>query len=150
MLIDFDGSASSVALLHLAKTRDEYDCDKKQRRVLYTSEVVAIDDSAAFGINIAEGSKRSMETTALARRLGFEVIEARLEFALLEDNCPVPTGDRINDEFRAKTKALFDSAADQSAKESLLKQLKRRLLIRIASDKGFNKVHYSTNYPISA
>jgi hypothetical protein len=149
VLIGFDGGPSSVSLLHLNHSGFEDASSGARRRLLFTPDVAVIDDGGVFGLSDKERADHVNKVTELARKFNFIVYATSLEYALLEDGkIPLknvgetqPNPDMTpTAQLTKRLEALFKGMTEQSAKESLLRQMKRRLLIRIAKESEYQKV----------
>ena len=152
VLICFDGSSSGLALLHLNSTSEGESSNGKNRRLLFTIDVVFIDDGGAFGEPESNRRNRTSEVLAVAEKLGFgDIMVASLEHAISDcDQIPLvkshgeaPERYLPSDEERSKLEELFSRTRDCTAKQSLLRHLKKKLLMRIARENEFGKLFTS-------
>lgn len=152
VLICFDGSSSGLALLHLNRSSEDESSSGQKRRLLFTTDVVFIDDGGAFGESERNRRNRTSEILVVAEKLGFgSIMVTSLEHAISHcDQIPVVKSDRYapdrhlpSDDERSRLEELFSGMKDCTAKQSMLRHLKRKLLMRIAKENRFGKLFTS-------
>ena len=151
-MICFDGSSSGLALLHLNSSSEGESTNGKNRRLLFTTDVVFIDDGGAFGESESNRRNRISDVIVVAEKLGFGgIMVTYLEHAISGcDHIPIVKSEKYaidpqlpSDEERSRLKELFSGMKDCTAKQSMLRHLKRRLLMRIAKENRFGKLFTS-------
>ena len=137
--------------MHLNRSSEDESSGQK-RRLLFTTDVVFIDDGGAFGEDLSNRNARTLEILRVAEKLGFEsIMVASLEHAISDcDQIPLLKSEKYvrnlllpSDDDRRRLEELFSGMKDCTAKQSMLRHLKRKLLMRIAKENRFGKLFTS-------
>ena len=138
--------------MHLNSSSEGESSNGKNRRLLFTTDVVFIDDGGAFGESESNRRNLTSEIIVVAEKLGFgSIMVTSLEHAISDcDHTPLIKSDKYapdchlpSDEERSRLEELFSGMKDCTAKQSMMRHLKRKLLMRIAKENRFGKLFTS-------
>ena len=132
------GGLNSSALLHVLQQGVQTDT----KRLLFLPSVLYVEEGAVYGEEEAVRRERVEEVVAALRQYGFPVHVTQLESYNSERVAPVLGGDElvISPQLSLELAASFASVREGSARQELLLQLRRSVLVRAAREMGAAKV----------
>lgn len=138
VLVGFNGDAGAVALLHLISLGTE---NSSQKRLMFETQTLVMDEGALFFENAQDRLHHVTKIQELAKRFAFPIWFCALEQVYSENEVKVESTPTLPEQsLTLKLRALFDQCQEASAKEHMLRQLKRRLLARAATALKTNKI----------
>ena len=143
VLVAATGGHNSSALLHVLQQGVQTDT----KRLLFLPSVLYVDEGAVYGQEEAVRRARVEEVVAALRQYGFPVHMAQLESYNSESVAPVLGGEELvfSPELSSSLAASFASVREGSARQELLLQLRRSVLVRAARELGAAKVFTGEN-----
>lgn len=138
VVVAASGGMSSTALLHILQ--QGFSTDTK--RLLFLPSVLYLEEGAVYGEEEEVRRARVAEVVAVLRVFGFPVHVALLESCNQSAVSPVAEGKElvIDETAAAALAATFAGLRESSARQELLLQLRRAVLVRAAAELGSAKV----------
>lgn len=147
VLIGFSGNQGSLALLHLNSAGLD---EANQKRLLFESKILIIDETGPFLDDPNARLEHTRSLSQLASKFSFPVHITSLEYVLLNgetDVHPMKIFKAPEEEYELPPKSLteelknlFNKTKEASAKEALIHNLKRKLLVDLAPVLGCKKI----------
>ncbi|XP_013408735.1 cytoplasmic tRNA 2-thiolation protein 2-A [Lingula anatina] len=144
VLVAFSGGQSSTALLHLIQ---EGLSERAQKKLRFIPSFVFIDEGAVLNQTQEERSETCQQVAALLQQSGFPWNIISLEKIMQESNSLEKfelseqfESLHVSEKDQEELKSLWNSVKTLSAKEEMIRTLRSRLLVSIATAGGYSKV----------